>query len=330
MSHQKLLVRMPNWIGDFIMALPLLHDLKRRFPDALLTVMCLDTLTPLLQENPFVDDVFTFSKTRKTHDAGIIDRLRKESYDVGILVTNSFSSAWWLSQGGIKQTVGFKRLDRWFLVQNQQKPIKTSHQVDEYKTLLTSLGLPVSETAPELFLSSDEKEQVHRFLLTYGLSSADPVLGVNPGAAYGLAKCWPPERFREVIREMARTHAVLVFGDASMVNLVDQMTRGMPEDVINLAGKTSLRQLCGLIGRCQLFLTNDSGPMHIADSLGIPLVALFGSTDAKKTGPYRQGTVLQKEVECSPCFERECPIDFRCMKGIQVDEVLKSLKGQLV
>ena len=122
---------------------------------------------------------------------------------------------------------------------------------------------------------------------------------------------------------------VLYFGDGSVKGLIEEICKGLPKSVLNLAGHTSLRELIALLEKCSLVLTNDSGPMHISSALGVPVIALFGSTDATRTGPYRGGHVIQKQVSCSPCFKRVCPIDFRCMKGIETAEVLAAIEEKL-
>ena len=157
-------------------------------------------------------------------------------------------------------------------------------------------------------------------------------MGINPGATYGSAKCWLPERFREVAERLLKDLDVYLvfFGDLATSSLVKEICQGLPSRVVNLAGVTSLRQLTSLISLCDVLLTNDSGPMHIADALGTPIVALFGSTSEVVTGPYRSsGVVIHKHVDCSPCYQRTCPIDFRCMKRIEADEVYGAIQKVL-
>ena len=150
------------------------------------------------------------------------------------------------------------------------------------------------------------------------------LIGINPGAAYGSAKCWPPERYRALAKRLLERSdaAIVFFGDASSFQMVKEICQGLPERVMNLAGVTNLRELASLIKDCNVFVTNDSGPMHIADAFGVKIVALFGSTDECVTGPFGQPeAVINKKASCSPCFKRVCPIDFRCMKEIDVEEV---------
>lgn len=348
-----IIVRFPNWIGDLVMATPILEDLRHRFPKAMITAMCQNSVAPLLLRDPHIDEIFAYQKPNgwihRSHHLAIIDKLKRGTYDLGILLTNSFSSAWWFWQGNVEERIGFATHWRSFLL-NQPVPlpdnIEDQHQVYTYKALLSPLGIPVSTTAPKLYLDEEENKAAEALLKQTGLGSnislatnegseaASPPLlvGINPGAAYGSAKCWLPERFREVTELLLKDDRirVLYFGSDATSSLVHQICQGLGERVINLSGKTSLRELMALIRQCTVLLTNDSGPMHIADALGVPIVALFGSTSAIKTGPFSGGTIIHKQVACSPCYKRTCPIDFPCMKNIAVAEVYHAIKRHLV
>lgn len=329
---------MPNWIGDLVMSTPVLADLKKQYPNAKITAMARTPLHDLLKADPHVDELFTFCKTscfgRHDEKRNIIEKLRQGKYDLGILLTNSFSSAWWFWQGRVENRVGFAANMRSLLLTEAvpfPKERKQQHIVLTYKKLLEPLGISPSSTPPKIYLTSEEIKQARQLLTTnYGIPPGRPLIGINPGAAYGSAKCWLPERFREVALEfIEKTDAyVLFFGDAGGASLVKEICRDLPPRVFNLAGATSLRELASLISLCNVLLTNDSGPMHIAAAVGTEVIALFGSTDAVVTGPYSAkgtGLVIQKQVSCSPCFKRTCPIDFRCMKEISAKEVIAAV-----
>ncbi len=330
----SLIVRFPNWIGDAVMATPILHDLRSHFPYATLTAMCQHPVAHLLAANPHLNEIFQFTKPndffRRQEERHLIDRLRQGFYDAGILLTNSFSSAWWFWRGNVKKRVGFATDFRRFLLTDplplpEQKG--KEHQVITYKRLLAPFDIPLSKTTPELFLTRKENEDALKLLHQHGACEHTTLIGINPGAAYGSAKCWLPERFRALTERLLahENFTIVYFGDASGASLVKEICRDMPPRVINLSGLTTIRELMALISKCHAFLTNDSGPMHIAAAFKVPLVALFGSTSDVATGPYQQGTVIHKHVECSPCFKRTCPIDFRCMTRIEVDEVYHAL-----
>jgi heptosyltransferase-2 len=335
LQPKNIIIRMPNWLGDLVMATPILADVRHFWPDAKITAMCQGGLGAVIQEDCHIDEVLNFKKPsgwlhRKEH-GDIILPLQQGHYDLGILLTNSLSSAWWFWRGNVQNTIGFSTPLRSLLL---DIPVpfpstKTSqHLVKTYKMLLEPLGIPLSETPPQLYISHHEQQSTREWMAKYGIRQGDIIVGINPGAAYGSAKCWLPERFKELSQLLLQNPKIKIiyFGDKAGAPLVNQLCAGMPESVINLAGKTSLRELMAFIQACTVFLTNDSGPMHIASALGTPLIALFGSTSDVATGPYSGGIVLHKHVACSPCYRRECPIDFRCMTRIEVDEVYHQLQ----
>lgn len=329
---QNILVRMPNWIGDLVMATPVLTDLRNAFPKARITAMCRRPLCDLLERDEAIDELFCFARpsndfSRREEFRDIIAKIRAGHYDTGVLLTNSFSSAWWFWQGRVKRRIGYSAHFRGFLLTDSTPlPKEKEHQVITYKKLLSSLGVPLSETTPRLYLAEKEIEEAKTLLTQRGYIKGKKLIGINPGAAYGSAKCWPPERFKALaMRLLLETDAYVVFfGDSSTASLVKEIAQGLPEKVIDLVGVTNLRELASIIKECTVLVTNDSGPMHIGAALNVPLVALFGSTDEELTGPFGQEkNVIHKKVSCSPCFKRTCPIDFRCMKGIAVDEVIE-------
>ncbi|HEV8051858.1 MAG TPA: lipopolysaccharide heptosyltransferase II [Parachlamydiaceae bacterium] len=336
---QNILIRMPNWLGDLVMATPIIHDIRRKWPDANITAMCQANVGALLSFDPNLNEVWQFKKPsgwiHRSHHFEIIDTLKRGEYDLGILLTNSFSSAWWFWRGKVTNRIGFAANMRSFLL-NKAVPYpenkESQHLVLTYKSLLEPIGIPLSNTPPKLYISHEEKQGALQILELNGYNPDENILiGINPGAAYGTAKCWLPERFQAVTEKLLQDPKVIVayFGDPSGAPLINDICKKFHSRVINFAGKTTIRELMALIESCDVMLTNDSGPMHIAAALNVPLVALFGSTSDVKTGPYGGGTVIHKRVECSPCYKRVCPIDFRCMKQIEVDEVYEEIRKQI-
>ncbi len=332
---KNIIVRMPNWIGDLVMATPILTDLRKQFPDAEITAMCKTPISDLLEKDKDIDELYSFQKltngfSRRKEKRNIIETLKKGKYDLGILLTNSFSSAWWFWQAGILNRIGFKgHLRTPFLTHglNVSFDKEKEHQVTTYKRILKPLKIKISDSKPRLYLTSEEKTKAAELLYRNGFQEGKILIGIHPGASYGPAKCWPKERFREVSLELLKDPDLfLVFlGDEKSNEEIQKICFKLPERAINLAGLTSLRELMGILEKCDLLLTNDSGPMHIAAALKTKVIALFGSTSDVKTGPYNQGKVINKKVECSPCYKRECPIDFRCMKQISVKEVIQAV-----
>lgn len=338
LSPRNIIVRMPNWLGDAVMATPVLASLRDRWKEAKITAMCQSNIASLIKEDPHVDELFSYKRPSgwvhgEAHQ-NIITPLQQGHYDLGILLTNSFSSAWWFWRGNVKNRIGFTGNLRNFLLNkavawppNKEK----QHLVLTYQALLEPLGISLSTHDPHLYLTEGELRNAINLLQTFHISEKDTLIGINPGAAYGSAKCWLPERFRELSLKLLEDPSVKIifFGDATGTPLVNSICLDLSERVINLAGRTSLRELMACIKLCNVFLTNDSGPMHIAAALKTPLVALFGSTSDVKTGPYKSGIVIHKHVECSPCYKKVCPIDFRCMTRIEVDEVYREINKKL-
>ena len=327
---QNILVRMPNWLGDLVMATPVLADLRLRFPNARLTAMCKKPIAQLLEHDQHIDELFAFTKPSGwiSHlDREIVRPLRSSNYDLGVLLTNSLSSAWWFWRGGVRHRLGYPGHFRRFLLDKTPpypQNIESQHLVVTYKSLLEPLGIPISSTDPYVHLTTEEVTHAKSLLQKHGWQPKETLIGINPGAAYGSAKCWLPDRFKELtLRLLGEPHQrILYFGDHSGAPLVNDICSELKSQrIINLAGKTTIRELAALIQQCNLLITNDSGPMHLAAAVGTPPLALFGSTSDVKTGPYKLGEVIHKRVACSPCYKRVCPIDFRCMKRIEVDEV---------
>jgi heptosyltransferase-2 len=210
--------------------------------------------------------------------------------------------------------------------------VTTAHQIHEYLHLVAALGANPEPLPPQLFVAPDEIEAARA---KFGLAKVmPPVFGLSPGAEYGPAKRWPMERFIAAARDIReQTHCVWILfggkGDETAAAQI-QSAIGNRQAMVNLAGQTSLRELMCLLKLCRVLLTNDSGPMHVAAALDVPVVAPFGSTSPELTGPGLPGDprhrLLTCEAPCSPCFRRECPIDFRCMTGIGVERVVEAVR----
>lgn len=334
----NIVVRMPNWLGDSVMATPVLQALRQHFPQAKITAMCQHSVVPLLTHDPHIDAIMGFLRPsrwihRQQH-RDIIAPLRQEQFDLGILLTNSFSSAWWFWCGNVQRRIGFAgNMRSWLLSLALPFPEnrEQQHLVLTYQALLKPLDIaPSTALTPHLYLQEQEVEKAKELLQLEGWNPlSQRLIGINPGAAYGSAKCWLPDRFEALTHRLLEHPDVFIvyFGDTNTAPLVHGICKDFSDRVLNLATKTNLREFMALISLCNALLTNDSGPMHIAAALNVPLVALFGSTNPIKTGPYGPGPhrVISKDVSCAPCYKRVCPIDFRCMKRIEVDEVYGAL-----
>ncbi len=334
-NPKNLIIRMPNWIGDFVMATALISDIREAFPRAEITLMCQKPLEQLVLKDTRIHGVLSFEKNslkirRREARKNVVGVIAQGGYDVGLLLTHSFSSAWLFFQANIPIRIGYTGDMRSFLLTQSLSRDKAIHQVDYYRKLLPLMGGNLGKNLPSLQVTAEEKNQMQKELLKRGVTDKHYLILVNPSAAYGPAKCWPKEKFRRVIQTLLQDPLVAVFiiGDKAGFQDAETILQGMRTKAHNLCGKTTLRQLASLMQVANLLLTNDSGPMHMADALALDVVAVFGSTDPKKTGPYSQPEhVLYRKVDCSPCYKRVCPIDFRCMESISVDHVLQTIQA---
>ncbi|HEU64116.1 MAG: ADP-heptose--LPS heptosyltransferase 2 [Candidatus Anoxychlamydiales bacterium] len=333
-EYKNIIVRMPNWVGDLVMATPILFDLRQKFPASTITAMVQKPLCDLLKKDENINELFCFKKIkqlflRRKENKNIIENLIDGKYDLGILLTNSFSSAWLFYQGEVKNIIGFRKDFRSLMLNKALSyPKEQIHQVEKYKQLLKPLDIERSITKPKIYVDKKEIENAKELLYQRGYKDDQRLIGINPVAKYGMAKCWPIERYKEVAKRLCSNEKnfIVFLGDFDSRDVIKNICLDMPDRVINLAGKTTLRELVALISQLDLFLTNDSGPMHIAAGFDIDQIALFGSTSDVLTGPYSEkAIVINKKVECSPCYKRVCPIDFRCMLKISVDEVFDKM-----
>jgi heptosyltransferase II len=331
---ERLLIRAVNWVGDAVMATPAIGAVRESFPQAEITLLANPMVSQLFSPYQWVDRVITFD--RNGAHKGIAGRfrlasqLRKQHFDAAIILPNSFDSALvpWLS--GIPVRLGKAGDGRGFMLTGSYRPDKQEsivHEVDYYLGLVRHFGITGQARVPLLTVTPAEDQGTVLRLAEQGITADDFVIGINPGAAFGSAKRWYPERFAEVAGRLAAAWnaKIVIFGGPGEADIADGIERHLAGRCCNLAGKTNLRELMALIRRCNFFVTNDSGPMHIAAAFGVPLAAIFGSTDHAGTSPYTDRSVIvRKEVECAPCKLRECPTDHRCMTAVSADDVVQA------
>ena len=337
LDTRRILIRAVNWVGDAVMTTPAIGAIRARFPRAEITLLANPLVGQLFSPHPWVDQVITFY--RKGIHQGIVGRfrlareLRQRDFDAVIILPNSFDSALvpWLA--GIPVRLGRNSDGRGLMLTGRYSPDTTPplcHEVEYYLNLVKHFSIPAPLNRLHLFTTEEEIQAADLRLAEQGVASHDFVLGVNPGAAFGSAKRWYPERFAEVAGRLATewNARVVIFGGPSETDIADDISRRLDGACLNLAGKTSVRELMALIRRCNFFISNDSGPMHIAAAYARPLVAIFGSTDHATTSPFADNTtIVRAHVECAPCKLRECPTDHRCMKDVSADEVVSAARA---
>ena len=339
----NLLIRGVNWIGDGIMTLPAIHALRIAMPETKISLLVKPWVSPLFEHNPNINEII-FYRTEHESIFGRIKlswNLRKKKFCSAILLQNAFDAALITFLAGIKERNGYKRDSRGFILTKAiplPENYKKIHHIHYYLNLLEQIGIHAEYSVPYLYLTLDERLHSRETLN----NMRRPILGINPGATYGAAKRWLPERFAEVAIWFIQDTggSVIIFGGKSEIEIADKIYKQTPPEfrtynvILNIAGKTSLRELIALISECDVFVTNDSGPMHIAYALKTPLVSIFGSTDPHLTGPPEMDGIssvaLTPNIPCSPCFERTCKNNtLRCMYEISSDEVFLSIKNIL-
>lgn len=337
----RILVRGVNWVGDTLLTYPTLETLKGRFPDAKIAILVPDHLADLWKTSSHVDEIIPFKKRRgfkSIFEDFRIGRLLKERrFDLGLILPRSFRSAFQIYLAGIPIRMGYKDGGRSFLLTHgisRTEEVLRIHRIRYYQKLLEPVG--ITNRLPSLHLDPGEENRkwAEEVLERMGLLDGRPLIGINPGAAYGSAKCWYPDRFGELGRRLTGKWkaSVLVFGRKEEQEMAERILEDLGGSGINFTGKTRLLQLAALLQRCSLLVTNDTGTMHVATAVGTPVVAIFGPTDPRATGPWGHGhAVVKRQIACSPCLKRVCPTDHRCMELITVDEVEevvnKKLKG---
>lgn len=360
----KILVRGVNWLGDAVMTTPALLRLREALPGAHISLLTPSKLADLWSEHPAIDAVEIFEKGERVWSVGA--RLRRLKFDTALVLPNSPRSALDAWFAGIPRRVGgsspwrniflteavaarpghlamHKRtageINRLIQTGFVKENIPAgAHHIHQYLHLAAALGANPAPLPPRLGVSGEAVSRIKERLGMSHDNHVQPVwIGLNPGAEYGPAKRWPEDRFAETAIRVQRQIPCrwMIFGllsDAEMAGRIAakiNQAAGSDHAAINLAGETTLGELCAALSLCRVLLTNDSGPMHVAAALGTKVVVPFGSTSPELTGPGLPGDsrhrLLRAGAPCSPCFLRECPIDFRCMNNIQVDEVVRAV-----
>jgi heptosyltransferase II len=358
-NPRRILIRGVNWLGDAVMATPALLRLREKFPGAHFALLTHEKLRDLWLNHPAIDEIIPFGSGDSVFTVG--KKLRAGHFDTALVLPNSPRSAMEVFLAGIPKRIGYARPSRNFFLteaiapcadavkmhkrsvgeiqkliahpaQNSKPGLQnlSAHQIHEYLHLAAAFCADPGPLPPKLVITGEEVEAVRKKFRLKNI--AGPIFGLNAGAEYGPAKRWPVERFIAAAREIQQRTgcAWLLFGgnnDLAIANQIELAIRNPQSTIFNLAGKTSLRELMAALKLCRVLATNDTGPMHLAAALDVPVVAIFGSTSPELTGPIfsKGSSILKSDAPCSPCFLRECPIDFRCMNGISAGQVVEAV-----
>ena len=343
-TGRQVVVVAPNWLGDGVMALPAISDLRRHVGDASLSVAARDGLVPFFGTVRGVDRVLSLESNGRpatARAAADSETLAQGRFDVAVLLPNSYYSAWIATRAGIPERWGY-RADRrgGLLTRAIDRPRRRLHQAAYYRALTTALGVDAGPLTPALDVSDDARRAASTLLEEKGIQRDARFVALAPGAVNGSAKQWPPGRFAELIPLLQNrtSRQVVVLGTPGEVSVgveIEQALSGwphQPEKCLNLIGRTDVAALMGVLERCDLLVSNDSGAMHLASALGRPVVAIFGATDERLTAPVQWDTtsarheIVSSNVWCRPCLLHECPIDHRCMTHIGASEVVARIE----
>jgi len=327
----KILVRATNWIGDAVMTTPALGAIRAAFPLTEIVLAANPAVAELMTPHPFCDSAIVFDK--KGPHAGIgglwkfCRLIAKERFDLAILFQNAIEAAIIARLARIKIRAGYNTDGRGMLLTHAipvTKEARRLHHTQYYTNMLQGLGIPPVERKVCLQCTDEEKHWAA------GVLGSGRWAAINPGAAYGSAKRWCPERFGQVADALSSEFGFkpVLVGGRGEVEIGREIESQMRAKPLNMIGGTSVRQLMALLASVELVITNDSGPMHVAAAFDRPIVALFGPTDHLTTSPIcSRFSLVRKETECAPCLKRQCPTDHRCMMGISVNDVLNAVSA---
>jgi len=326
----KILIRATNWVGDAIMALPAVRAVREKFADAEIGIVGRPYVLDIYREQKIADELIAYDSTRQ--HKGIQGRerlaaeLRERKFDVALLLQNAFDAAWLAWRAKIPARIGYARDGRSLLLTKAiavPEPGEIpAHEKFYYLELIKRVGWleEIPDTSwIQLKVSEEKRERAGLALLEAGAKSGRARIAVGAGASYGSAKCWPPDRFAATLNGLAEKldADVILFGTGGEAAVSSAIAAGLRHAPIDLTGKTAIVDLPAMLSQCNLFVGNDSGAMHVAAAVGLPIVAIFGPTDPNGTVPVTPNcSVVQEKPYCSPCFLRRCPTDHRCMRAV--------------
>jgi len=343
------MLRVPNWVGDAVMAVPALKELRRIFADARITLVARPWVAGLFEGEGLADDLIPVPDGRGFAQAASTfalqaRRLRRGRFDLAVLLQNAFGAALLARLAGVKTIAGYPTDRRGALLDLAipfEPNYKSNHQVRYYLNIAAELEraltgethVEIESAQPKLQVSDGQREQARSMLRESGIARAAPILALSPGATNSRAKRWLVERFAATADRFAEQKGfqTIIVGAPGDLNVADEVARRMRSRAVVLAGRTSIADLKALLACSSLVVSNDNGTAHVAGALRVPTVVVFGPTEHVSTRPLSDvAAVVRHDVECSPCMLRECPIDHRCMTRVEVDDVYIAAQEVLV
>jgi len=332
----KILIRGTNWIGDAILTLPAVASIRATYPNAHISILAKPWVADIYKLFSDLDETIIYENKFDT-PAGVFrlaKKLKEGNFDAAILLQNAIEAAIIALAARIPLRAGYDSDARGLLLTHRvrrTKEIRQAHQIDYYLEMVKDLGcVPVTrEMHLETKINPVEAQKVFKQFIP---ETKKMIIGMAPGATYGAAKKWFPERFAKLADRLNESFSIqaMMLGGNGDKKTAQEIANMATVKLINLAGETTLREAVHLISQCRLFISNDSGLMHIAGALNVPTIAIFGSTNPVTTSPAgNKSIIVRKEVSCSPCLKETCPTDFRCMKLISVEDVFQEAQKLL-
>lgn len=345
----KVMIRVPNWVGDAVMAVPALRELRRIFAGSRITLVARPWVAGLFDGEGLADDLIPVSDARGIAQKAkrfLSDtrRLRRERFDLAILFQNAFGAALTARAGRSAKVAGYATDGRRALLDYVipfEENFKALHQVRYYlniasriEQILTGVNsVELENSRPRLCITQEQKEKARQLLHESGIEQAARIVAINPGATNSRAKQWLAERFARTADQLSERDGfqTIIIGAQSDIETANEVARHMRARAVVLAGRTGIAELKAVLARASLVLSNDTGTAHVSAALNVPTVVVFGPTEHVHTRPFSDmATVVRHTVECSPCMLRECPIDHRCMTGVNVGDVYRAAQELLV
>ena len=335
-----ILVFCPNWVGDVVMATPTLKCLRQNYPAARLVGLIRGYARGVVEDGPWFDQLIAVKDKSWYGFIEAVKQIRRLKPDLAVVLPNTFRSALIARMGGASKIIGYRRNGRSFLLTDGPQPRRNGKQitpvamVDYYLEICRRLNLKIARhTKPCLFFSDAVRAAGDQLLKRYGIVPDNTVIGLNPGARYGASKCWPPEYFARLaeLLEQRWNCRLLLFVGPGEESIADEIIKLSTANIINTGpDKVDLALLKPLIQRCQLLVTNDTGPRHYAVAFDVPVVVIMGPTDPRYTHANLEKTiVIRHELDCSPCHLKECPLDHGCMGQISPESVMQAAERLL-
>jgi heptosyltransferase-2 len=338
MKADKILVFNVNWLGDVLFSTAVIRNIRYNYPKSYIACIIPERCRPVLEGNPNLDEIMIFDERGRHRGFApklrFLSRLRGANYDTVFLLHRSFTRALLCYLAKIPQRIGYYTHKRaWLLTRKIPQPDANSmHRVDYYLNIIERAGLDIKDRFTEFYVNVEHERFVEGFLSKEGVAKDDLLIAVNPGGNWNL-KRWPAENFSELCDRMISElkAKVIITGDTKDAPLAESIMKKMRYSALDSSGKFQLKQTGALLKRANIFISCDSGPLHIANAVGTKkIIALFGPTSSSVTGPYPSGpniAILQEDIGCKiPCYKLDCE-DNRCMKAITVEDVMQKIRN---